>query len=652
MKILCVTYCNKIFGLNNKIPHDLSVAFKFLKPCCFRNISSSSPSLKKTTLYTNTEICTNISRLNFSKPLHTPSYIHTLLNDFKNSAQTVFQTRGFKTNNRLLFMSRSRLKTVEDLKKDFFEDKSLTEKEKERLKLAFAEGYLQHEIRRGPPLFIKLLKVAALIGVFAIVGYYIAESVSIEISQKEHKIRDDGKLVTITFNDVKGVEEAKEELKDIVLFLKRPESFNTIGAKLPKGVLLIGPPGTGKTLLARAVAGEAGVPFYQVAGPEFEEVLVGLGARRVRDLFRTAKENAPCVIFIDEIDSVGAQRTNSPFHPYANQTINQLLKEMDGFEQNEGVIVLGATNRKEDLDAALLRSGRFDIQVNVPVPDLAGRKDIFLLYLNRIKCCKDIDVDVLARGTTGFTGAEISNLVNQAALQAAINGLSSVSMKFLEEARDKILMGPEMKTRVPDKDANKITAYHESGHATVAYFTQGSNPLHKVTIIPRGQSLGHTAYIPEKEMYHFTKLEALAMIDTMMGGRAAEEIIFGSDKVTSGAYSDLKQATSLATSMVKYWGMSEKAGLRTYPNSGSSMINELSAQANETIDLEIQRILQESYVRAKKILKKHKLEHKLLAEALLKYETLNAADIKVIMTTRKPLPVPQESPQKPMPFRY
>ncbi|KAH8023071.1 hypothetical protein HPB51_010855 [Rhipicephalus microplus] len=295
------------------------------------------------------------------------------------------------------------------------------------------------------------------------------------------------------------VDEAKQELQEIVEFLKNPEKFSSLGGKLPKGVLLVGPPGTGKTLLARAVAGEANVPFFHAAGPEFDEILVGQGARRVRDLFSTAKMRAPCVVFIDEIDSVGAKRTNSVLHPYANQTINQLLTEMDG---------------------ALLRPGRFDVEVQVPVPDLAGRKEILQLYLDKVKVASDVSLDVLARGTTGFTGADLENVVNQAALRAAIDAAPAVSMRYLESARDKILMGPERKSRIPDEEANLITAYHEGGHALVAHYSKEAHPLHKVTIIPRGPSLGHTAYIPEKEHYHVTKAQMLATMDTLMGGRA------------------------------------------------------------------------------------------------------------------------------------
>lgn len=379
--------------------------------------------------------------------------------------------------------------------------------------------------------------------------HYVATQSRIQLGPQ---VEVDPEDINISFEDVKGCDEAKQELKEVVEFLKNPDKFSNLGGKLPKGVLLVGPPGTGKTLLARAVAGEAGVPFFHAAGPEFDEVLVGQGARRVRDLFKAAKDRAPCVIFIDEIDSVGAKRTNSVLHPYANQTINQLLSEMDGFHQNEGVIVLGATNRRDDLDAALLRPGRFDVEVVVPTPDYAGRHEILTLYLEKV-LHKDVDVPLLARGTTGFTGADLENMVNQAALRAAIDGAETVSMKHLESARDKVLMGPERKMRLPDEEANRITAYHEGGHAIVAYYTKESHPLHKVTIMPRGPSLGHTAYIPEKERYHVTKQQLLAMMDTMMGGRAAEEIIFGPEKITSGEWR-----------VVFGWSLLRMVGITTY----------------------------------------------------------------------------------------
>ncbi|XP_040167216.1 ATP-dependent zinc metalloprotease YME1L isoform X1 [Anopheles arabiensis] len=532
----------------------------------------------------------------------------------------------------------------EPLNKLLADDPMLSDEQRQRLKIAFAEGYLtashpDQQNRSGKAMkylkfFQQLLIIVVFIGIFISMFASPNGSVFSRI-QIGNQVEVDPEDITVTFEDVKGCDEAKQELKEVVEFLKNPGKFSNLGGKLPKGVLLVGPPGTGKTLLARAVAGEAGVPFFHAAGPEFDEVLVGQGARRVRDLFKAAKERAPCVIFIDEIDSVGAKRTNSVLHPYANQTINQLLSEMDGFQQNEGVIVLGATNRRDDLDQALLRPGRFDVEVVVPTPDFTGRKEILTYYLGKI-LSREINIDQLARGTTGFTGADIENMVNQAALRAAIDGAETVSMKHLENARDKVLMGPERKSRLPDEEANKITAYHEGGHAIVAYYTKESHPLHKVTIMPRGPSLGHTAYIPEKERYHVTKQQLLAMMDTMMGGRAAEELIFGADKITSGASSDLKQATSIAAHMVKEWGMSERVGLRTIEGPKGFGQNEvLSPSTIESVDNEIKKLLNESYERAKAILKQHAKEHKALAEALLKYETLDAEDIKAIMGGEK-----------------
>ncbi|KAJ0170374.1 hypothetical protein K1T71_014302 [Dendrolimus kikuchii] len=501
------------------------------------------------------------------------------------------------------------------LEKLLSEDTShLTHQQKDKIKIAFAEGYLagsHPDNVRGTKAskYLKLVQQLLTIVLFLAIFVSLMASVSGTVFriQLGNQVEVDPEDISVTFDDVKGADEAKQELKDVVEFLKSPEKFSSLGGKLPKGVLLVGPPGTGKTLLARAVAGEARVPFFHAAGPEFDEILVGQGARRVRDLFKAAKERAPCVIFIDEIDSVGAKRTNSVLHPYANQTINQLLSEMDGFHQNEGVIVLGATNRRDDLDQALLRPGRFDVEVNVPTPDYGGRKEILELYLGRVRANSDVCVDVLARGTTGFTGADLENMVNQAALKAAIDGAKTVTMQYLENARDKVLMGPERRSRLPDEEANTITAYHEGGHAVVAYYTKDSHPLHKVTIMPRGPSLGHTAYIPAKERYHVTKQQLLAMMDTMMGGRAAEELIFGPDKITSGKMT-------------------------------IDFLNDLQfifiARTTEC-HLEIKKILSDSYERAKAILRTHAKEHKALAEALLKYETLDADDIKAIMNGDK-----------------
>lgn len=510
------------------------------------------------------------------------------------------------------------------------------------LKVAFAEGYLaadpqkqQSRAMRWIRNFQQVLAVVVFIAIlFSLMGGMGGSMFRMHVGNGNEVHPEE---ITVSFEDVKGVDEAKQELQEIVEFLRNPDKFTALGAELPKGVLLVGPPGTGKTLLARAVAGEAGVPFFHAAGPEFDEILVGQGARRVRDLFRAAKMRAPCVIFIDEIDSVGAKRSNSVLHPYANQTINQLLAEMDGFHKNEGVIVLGATNRRDDLDKALLRPGRFDVEVQVPIPDLAGRKEIFEYYLGKIKMGDDVDKTVLSRGTTGFTGADIKNVTNQAALRAAADQVDSVSMKHLEAARDKVLMGPEKKSRIPDEEANLVTAYHEGGHTLVAYYTKDSQSLHKVTIIPRGPSLGHTAYIPAKEQYHMTRSQMLATMDSLMGGRAAEELIFGNDLLTSGSSSDLKQATSIATHMVKDLGMSDRVGLRTFEDNTGQLINtgdSLGQSTKEAIDMEIKRLLQESYERAKAILKSHSREHKALADALMKYETLDADDIKAILDGR------------------
>lgn len=543
---------------------------------------------------------------------------------------------------------KSEIKTIKELSSGNEKLKSLlidsnstiSDQEKEKLKIAFAEGYIlgnSSNNKSGKAAkYFKVVQQLLTVAIFLaiIISLMASASGSTFRIQLGNQLEVDPEEIHVKFNDVKGADEAKQELKDVVEFLRNPDKFSTLGGKLPKGVLLVGPPGTGKTLLARAVAGEAGVPFFHAAGPEFDEVLVGQGARRVRDLFKAAKERAPCVVFIDEIDSVGAKRTNSVLHPYANQTINQLLSEMDGFHQNEGVIVLGATNRRDDLDQALLRPGRFDVEVTVPTPDFTGRKEILSLYLSKV-LAKDIDLDLLARGTTGFTGADLENMINQAALRAAVDGADCVSMKYLESARDKVLMGPERKSRIPDAEDNLITAYHEGGHAIVAYYTKESHPLHKVTIIPRGPSLGHTAYIPEKERYHTTKAQLLAMMDTMMGGRAAEELIFGPEKITSGASSDLQRATSIATHMVKEWGMSDKVGLRTLET--RKPIDEvLGPSTSEMVDNEIKRLLTESYERAKQILKTHSKEHKALSEALIKYETLDAEDIKAIMTDKVP----------------
>jgi len=436
--------------------------------------------------------------------------------------------------------------------------------------------------------------------------------------------------IEVVFDDVKGCDEAKKELQEIVEFLMNPEKFSKLGGKLPKGVLLSGPPGVGKTLLAKAVAGEASVPYFHAAGSEFDEVLVGQGARRVRDLFKAAKLRAPCVIFIDEMDSVGAKRTSSTLHPYANQTINQLLSEMDGFKENEGIIVLGATNRLDQLDKALLRPGRFDTNVEVTLPDVKGRQDILELYISKITHDSAIDVGFWAKKTSGFSGADLQNLVNTAAIRAAVEGEEMVGHNDFEFAFDKQTLGVDLKSRVRDMEDLKITAFHEAGHTLVAIYTKDTSPIHKVTIVAKGQSGGHTAFIPSDNQWHQTRAQLLSRMDVGMGGRAAEELIFGADKVTGGASSDLNTTTNIAEAMVKNLAMSDKLGLR-YITDEAIANGLVGDETKKIIDSEVNDFLDESYKRAMNILKTHRKELDLLAEALLNYETLDGDEVKTII---------------------
>ncbi|CAL7948450.1 unnamed protein product [Xylocopa violacea] len=528
--------------------------------------------------------------------------------------------------------------------KSLLNNTQVSPEEHKRITSAFVEGYeagLQRQMRTANFGWHKVM-FSLLTGSLLIMLWYAVYTLGSGLRFSMENTRFSPEETDITFNDVKGVVEAKQELRDIVEFLKNPEKFSAIGAKLPKGVLLVGPPGTGKTLLARAVAGEAGVPFFQVAGPEFDELLVGQGARKMRELFKIAKEKAPAVIFIDEIDSVGAKRVNSTLHPYANQTVNQLLTEMDGFLQNEGVIVLGATNRRDDLDKALMRPGRFDVEVIIDIPDYLSRKEIFDLYLSRI-LTQDVDADYLAKCTAGFTGADIENMVNQAALRAAIKNAEYVTMKHLEYARDKLIMGPERKLRINDSETNSITAYHEAGHALVAYYTKDAPTLHKITIMPHGHSLGHTAFLSHKDDLHVTKSKLLAHMDSSMGGRAAEEIIFGPDKVTIGVQSDFKIATSIAERMVNLYGMSEKVGFGVRMRSDVNGY-QIGPSTSDLVDDEVKRLLQESYDRAKQILQKHMKELNKVADALLKYETLSYKDVKAVISGEK-IPIETLKPQ-------
>lgn len=450
----------------------------------------------------------------------------------------------------------------------------------------------------------------------------------------------------ITFEDVAGINEAKEELQEIVDFLKAPEKFKSLGGKIPKGCLLVGSPGTGKTLLAKAIAGEAGVPFFTISGSDFVEMFVGVGASRVRDLFEQGKKNAPCLIFIDEIDAVGRHRGAGlgGGNDEREQTLNQLLVEMDGFEENEGIIILAATNRPDVLDPALLRPGRFDRQIVVPLPDILGREQILKVHMQNVPLSPDVVPHTIARGTPGFTGADLANLVNEAALLAARKNRKVITMSDLESAKDKVMMGAERKSMVIGEEEKKLTAYHEAGHAVVALHCPASDPIHKATIIPRGRALGMVMRLPEQDRLSYTREKAKADMAVAMGGRVAEELIFGYDKVTSGASSDIKMATRMARSMVTEWGMSEKIGPIFHSSEqeevflGRSVAQQRSAseETANLIDSEVKGLVDESYKRAEKILNENRAQLEQIAKALLEYETLTGDDINDILAGKKP----------------
>ena len=434
----------------------------------------------------------------------------------------------------------------------------------------------------------------------------------------------------LTFNDVAGIDEAKAELEEIVDFLKSPQKFQKLGGKIPKGVLLVGPPGTGKTLLAKAIAGEAGVPFFSISGSDFVEMFVGVGASRVRDMFEQAKKNSPCIVFIDEIDAVGRHRGMNVGggNDEREQTLNQLLVEMDGFEENQNIIIVAATNRPDILDPALLRPGRFDRRVDISNPDLKGREKILLVHIKKVPLASDVDLKVIARGTPGFSGADLANLVNEAALMAARNNKLAVGMHEFEQAKDKVMMGTERKSLTMNEEERKLTAYHEAGHAIIAHYTPGSDPIHKATIIPRGGALGMVMRLPERDSVSWSRKKLIADLKVSMGGRIAEELIFGSEMVTTGASSDINQATSLARYMIIKCGLSDKLGFQNF--SSRETTHEETSYSNKTaelIDSEIKMLLDNCYKESEKLLKEHLDNLHLLANALLEHETLSGTEI-------------------------
>ncbi len=461
----------------------------------------------------------------------------------------------------------------------------------------------------------------------------------------------------VTFEDVAGIEEAKEELEEIVDFLKDPQKFQRLGGRIPKGALLVGPPGTGKTLLARAIAGEANVPFFTISGSDFVEMFVGVGASRVRDMFEQAKKNAPCIIFIDEIDAVGRHRGAGlgGGNDEREQTLNQLLVEMDGFEANEGIIIIAATNRPDVLDPALLRPGRFDRQVVVPNPDIDGREKILGVHMKKVPLAPDVKVNTIARGTPGFSGADLMNLVNEAALLAARRGKKVVAMQEFEDAKDKVMMGSERRSMVMTDDEKKLTAYHEGGHALVSIHCPSSDPIHKATIIPRGRALGMVMRLPERDEYSQSREKMHANLAIAMGGRVAEELVFGHEKVTSGASSDIQYATNLARSMVTQWGMSDKLGPLQYAANeqevflGHSVAKQqnVSGATAKVIDEEIRAFVEAANDRATKILTDHRDQLNIIAEALLEYETLSGEEIDTLLRGEPIRQAPKKSDTTP-----
>jgi len=512
----------------------------------------------------------------------------------------------------------------------------------------------QTPIPTGPSLLYVLLNLLPYVLIFGIAIFFMRQMQSagggrgaMSFGKSRAKMQSEDQ-VKVTFADVAGCDEAKEEVGELVEFLRDPSRFQKLGGKIPRGVLMVGPPGTGKTLLAKAIAGEAKVPFFSISGSDFVEMFVGVGASRVRDMFETAKKHAPCIIFIDEIDAVGRHRGAGlgGGHDEREQTLNQLLVEMDGFEGGEGVIVIAATNRPDVLDPALLRPGRFDRQVVVSLPDVRGREQILKVHMRKLPLDADVDPTTIARGTPGFSGADLANLCNEAALFAARENAKEVRMEHFDKARDKIMMGAERRSMAMSEDEKKLTAYHEAGHAIVGRIVPEHDPVYKVTIIPRGRALGVTMYLPEGDKYSYNKVAIESQLCSLYGGRVAEELIFGADKVTTGASNDIERATKMARNMVTKWGLSDEMGPIAYGEQEDEVFlgrsvtqtKNVSDETARKIDEVVRGILDRAYSRTKEILTSNIDKLHAMAEALLQYETIDAGQIDNIMAGRDPGP--------------